>query len=80
MVNHEAIENLAGRGTPYLWTGRGLARARRRRGLQAADLARLAGVTRGTVSRLESGTRKPSRAMLDRLARALRVPLEKILG
>ena len=47
-------------------------RDRRRLGLSQADLARAAGIRPETLSRIESGTRCPSVATVDKLDRALR--------
>jgi len=42
-------------------------------------LARKAGVARNTITRLEIGNRRPSGALLDRLAKALEVPVTELL-
>ena len=44
--------------------------ARRRAGLSQGQLAERAGVPKSTVGRIESGTRKPSTEMVERLVRA----------
>jgi len=44
--------------------------ARRRAGLTQAALAEKAGVAKSTVGRIESGARKPSVELVERLARA----------
>ena len=45
----------------------------------AEPLAAKAGCTRVTIARLETGTRRPSVALLPRLAKALRVPVADLL-
>jgi transcriptional regulator with XRE-family HTH domain len=44
--------------------------ARRRAGFTQAELARRAGVPKSTVGRIESGARRPSTEMVERLVRA----------
>ena len=61
------------------WRGAMLKTARERRNLTQARLAEKAGVHQVTIARLESGARRPSMRMLQRLAAALRVPLGKLL-
>jgi transcriptional regulator with XRE-family HTH domain len=61
------------------WRGTMLKTARTRRKLTQAKLAEKVGVHQVTIARLESGTRRPSMAMLQRLARVLGVPVTALL-
>lgn len=56
-----------------------LRKAREKRGLTQAELAKRVGVTRVTIAYLETGKRQPSMDLLHRLAKALRVPVERLL-
>ena len=62
------------------WRGPVLKRARARRKLTQAMLAKKVGVHKMTISRLERGDRQPSMALLQRLAKALGVPVTELLG
>ena len=53
---------------------------RRRRGLTLADLAATTGISESTLSRLESGGRRPNLELLLPLARAHGVPLDELVG
>ncbi|WP_306371511.1 helix-turn-helix domain-containing protein [Nocardiopsis sp. CC223A] len=53
---------------------------RKRRGLTLAELAAGTGVSKSTLSRLETGQRRPSLELLLPLARAHRVPLDDLVG
>ena len=57
-----------------------LKKARARRDLTQVQLAKLVGVHKITISRLERGERQPSMALLQRLAKKLRVPVTELLG
>ena len=57
-----------------------LRQARRRRKLTQAALAKKVRVHKITISRLERGDRQPSMALLQRLAKALGVPVTELLG
>jgi transcriptional regulator with XRE-family HTH domain len=61
------------------WRGVLLKRARIRRKLTQVELAKKVGVHKMTISRLERGDRQPSMQMLQRLAKALGVPVTKLL-
>ncbi|HEX5132083.1 MAG TPA: helix-turn-helix transcriptional regulator [Candidatus Krumholzibacteria bacterium] len=50
------------------------------RGLRQIDIARVAGVAEGYVSRIETERVTPSRALLERLAAALGVTVEYLAG
>ncbi|NNH69862.1 helix-turn-helix transcriptional regulator [Nocardia uniformis] len=56
-----------------------LRRARERKGFSLADLSRITGMSTSTLSRLESGQRKPSLELLLPVTVALGVPLEEIV-
>ncbi|MFE3144556.1 helix-turn-helix domain-containing protein [Streptomyces scopuliridis] len=53
---------------------------RRDRGITLADLAATTGVSESTLSRLESGQRRPSLELLLPLARIYDVPLDDLVG
>jgi len=57
-----------------------LRRLRRQRGVTLAAMAALTGISVSTLSRLESGGRKPSLELLLPIARAHRVPLDELVG
>ncbi|MGW4642891.1 helix-turn-helix domain-containing protein [Sphaerisporangium sp. NPDC004334] len=53
---------------------------RKGRGLTLAELSRTTGISESTLSRLESGTRRPNLELLLPLARAYGVPLDELVG
>ncbi|MFF6982037.1 helix-turn-helix domain-containing protein [Streptomyces sp. NPDC008343] len=53
---------------------------RRARGITLAELAATTGVSESTLSRLESGQRRPSLELLLPLARTYDVPLDELVG
>ena len=53
---------------------------RRRRGGTLAELSEMTGISVSTLSRLESGGRKPTLELLLALARAHQVPLDELVG
>lgn len=57
-----------------------LRRLRAQRGLTLAALSEATGISRSTLSRLESGQRRPSLELLLPLAGAYRVPLDDLVG
>ena len=57
-----------------------LRRLRTRRGVTLTQLAAETGISKSTLSRLESGQRKPSLELLFPLAQAHQVPLEELVG
>ena len=57
-----------------------LRRLRERRGLTLTALAAQTGISKSTLSRLESGQRKPSLELLLPLARAYHLPLDELVG
>ncbi|GGW54043.1 helix-turn-helix domain-containing protein [Streptomyces griseoloalbus] len=60
--------------------GRRLRALRRDRGITLADLAATTGVSESTLSRLETGQRRPSLELLLPLARTYDVPLDDLVG
>jgi transcriptional regulator with XRE-family HTH domain len=57
-----------------------LRRLRKRRGVTLTALAATTGISKSTLSRLESGQRKPSLELLLPLAEAHQVPLDELVG
>ena len=57
-----------------------LAKLRKAQGLSRYELAKLAGVSRVYVAKLEAGRSDPTVGMLQKLAKALGVPLTDLLG
>ena len=57
-----------------------LRRLRKQRNLTLTSLAEATGISKSTLSRLESGQRRPSLELLLPLAQAYRVPLEDLVG
>src|ERR1043165_5392262 len=57
-----------------------LRRAREKKGISLAGLARATGISTSTLSRLESGQRKPSLELLLPVTTALGVPLDEIVA
>ncbi|MFF2568586.1 helix-turn-helix domain-containing protein [Streptomyces sp. NPDC058084] len=57
-----------------------LRRIRRERGATLAELSTSTGISVSTLSRLESGQRKPSLELLLPIARAHQVPLDELVG
>jgi transcriptional regulator with XRE-family HTH domain len=57
-----------------------LRRLRQRRGITLTALAAKTGISKSTLSRLESGQRKPSLELLLPLAEAHQVPLDELVG
>ncbi|MEV6814842.1 XRE family transcriptional regulator [Micromonospora sp. NPDC051296] len=53
---------------------------RKRRGTTLSDLAETTGISVSTLSRLESGQRRPTLELLLPLARAHQVPLDELVG
>jgi transcriptional regulator with XRE-family HTH domain len=60
--------------------GRRIQRLREARGLSQEALAEKAGLSRGYLARVETGRHEPSLSMLDKLAKALGVPVAELLG
>jgi transcriptional regulator with XRE-family HTH domain len=57
-----------------------LKRLRTERGVTLADLSRATGISKSTLSRLETGQRRPSLELLLPLAQVYRVPLDELVG
>jgi len=57
-----------------------LKRLRSQQGVTLTELAETTGISKSTLSRLETGQRRPSLEMLLPLARAYRVPLDDLVG
>lgn len=57
-----------------------LSSVRRRRGVGATELARLAGVSRQTIHAIEAGSYVPNTGVALRMARALEVPVEELFA
>lgn len=57
-----------------------LRRVREQRGLTLTEAAALAGISKSTLSRLETGQRRPSLELLLPLAGTYRVPLDDLVG
>jgi transcriptional regulator with XRE-family HTH domain len=57
-----------------------LKRLRTERGLTLTDVAAATGISKSTLSRLETGQRRPSLELLLPLAQAYRVPLDDLVG
>lgn len=60
--------------------GTRLRRLRRQRGVTLAELSQETGISVSTLSRLESGRRRPTLALLLPLTRAHQVPLDEMVG
>jgi transcriptional regulator with XRE-family HTH domain len=60
--------------------GSRLRRVREQRGLTLTEAATLTGISKSTLSRLETGQRKPSLELLLPLAETYRVPLDDLVG
>lgn len=57
-----------------------LRRIRTQRGLTLTETARVSGISKSTLSRLETGQRRPSLELLLPLAQTYRVPLDDMVG
>ncbi len=63
----------------HWWRGAVLKSIREKRGMTQAALAKKVGVHQVSITRIETGVRNPSMALLQRLAQALKVQLESLL-
>jgi transcriptional regulator with XRE-family HTH domain len=75
-----AIEDAASIPNVLAEVGPRLKRVRLRRGSTLTEVAARTGISKSTLSRLESGQRKPSLELLLPLAEAYRVPLDELVG
>ncbi len=57
-----------------------LKKARNRRGITQATLGKKVGVHQVTIARLETGVRRPSMDLLQKLANALKVKMAELVG
>ena len=73
MASPEITNVLAG-------VGARIKRIRTQRDVTLTELAALTGISKSTLSRLESGQRKPSLELLLPLAEAFRIPLDALVG
>ena len=62
------------------WSGATVKRLRSERRWTQEELAARIGCARNTIARIESGNRRPSLALLERLARALKVEIADLFG
>lgn len=53
---------------------------RDKRGWSQEELAKRAGISRGYLARLETGRHDPTLTMIEKLAKALNVPVTELLG
>ncbi|WP_329112953.1 helix-turn-helix domain-containing protein [Streptomyces sp. NBC_01353] len=74
MTDDERIDDVLNEVGPRL------RRIRRERGATLGDLSASTGISVSTLSRLESGQRKPSLELLLPIARAHQVPLDELVG
>jgi transcriptional regulator with XRE-family HTH domain len=74
MESHPAIEATLSQ------IGHRLRRVREKKNLSLAELSRRTGISKSTLSRLESGQRKPSLELLLPIVAALAVPLDEIVA
>jgi DNA-binding XRE family transcriptional regulator len=84
-IASSAIESYNQKGYTVLvtrdwWRAAALKKARARKNMTQAALAKKVGVHQVTIARLESGIRRPSMRLLHRLARALEVDVAALLG
>jgi len=62
------------------WRGTVLKKAREKRKLTQAALAKKVGVHQVTIARLETGERRPSMDLLQRLAKVLKAKVGDLVG
>jgi transcriptional regulator with XRE-family HTH domain len=74
------VESASGIPDVLAEVGPRLKRLRTRRGVTLTALAAKTGISKSTLSRLESGQRKPSLELLLPLADAYQVPLDELVG
>jgi transcriptional regulator with XRE-family HTH domain len=76
----DAMENSAAINGVLAKVGPRLKGLRAERGLTLSALTQATGISTSTLSRLESGRRRPSLELLLPIAQAYRVPLEELVG
>ncbi|HET7067555.1 MAG TPA: XRE family transcriptional regulator [Nocardioides sp.] len=74
------MNDTSGVTTALELVGPRLRRIRDERGLRLTEAARLTGISKSTLSRLETGQRRPSLELLLPLAQTYRVPLDDLVG
>ncbi|GAA0494671.1 helix-turn-helix domain-containing protein [Streptomyces sp. NPDC046215] len=74
------MEHSPGIADTLAGVGPRLRRLRTRRGVTLAGLAEATGISKSTLSRLESGQRRPSLELLLPIAQAHQVPLDELVG
>lgn len=74
------MANAPGIATALADVGPRLKRARVQRGLTLTELAAATGISKSTLSRLETGQRRPSLELLLPIAQAHQVPLDELVG
>jgi transcriptional regulator with XRE-family HTH domain len=74
------VNDTSGVTTALELVGPRLRRIRDERGLRLTEAARLTGISKSTLSRLETGQRRPSLELLLPLAQTYRVPLDDLVG
>ncbi|MFB4318073.1 helix-turn-helix domain-containing protein [Actinomadura sp. 21ATH] len=67
-------------GAALAEVGPRLKRLRTRRGVTLAELSEATGISKSTLSRLESGRRRPSLELLLPISQAHQVPLDELVG
>jgi transcriptional regulator with XRE-family HTH domain len=75
-----AVENAPAITTVLAEVGSRLRRARAQRGVTLTELAAATGISKSTLSRLETGQRKPSLELLLPIAQAHQMSLDKLVG
>jgi transcriptional regulator with XRE-family HTH domain len=75
-----AVEHSAGIAAALADVGPRLRRVRARRNVTLTELAAATGISKSTLSRLESGQRRPSLELLLPIAQAHQVPLDDLVG
>lgn len=74
------MNNAAAITTALAEVGSRLKRLRTERGVTLAGLSEVTGISKSTLSRLESGQRRPSLELLLPIAQAHQVPLDELVG
>jgi transcriptional regulator with XRE-family HTH domain len=80
MGKDEGVDDGSGTDQVLAEVGPRLRRIRKERGATLAGLSEATGISVSTLSRLESGLRKPSLELLLPIARAHEVPLDELVG